>query len=88
MKKELKKQLIDQSAHFGGAFLLLAPLLIAPCALTAFLAGAGYGLVREVTEEGAPVTLAKVKAAVSGFNSKLDIACWGLGGLAAYLIFA
>lgn len=86
MNKELKKQLIDQSAHFAAAFAFLALLIATPGWLGAMIAGAGYGLVREITEEGNPVTLAKVKLAVTGWNSKLDILCWSLGGLAAWCL--
>lgn len=83
-----KKQLVDQSAHFAAAAVLFGPFVIAPCMLTAALATGGYGLVREITEEGNPVTWAKVKAAVSSGNSRVDIAFWALAGAVLYGLFA
>ena len=88
MKKELKKQLFDQSSHMAVAMLFLSPLIAAPSLLTAMFAGLGLGLLREITEEGNPVSWEKVKAAVSGTNSKVDIAFWSLGAALAYLLFA
>lgn len=85
MNKELKKQLIDQGAHFSAALLFLAPLMMWPCWLSAMFAGAAYGLVREMTEEGA-INLEALKAVIASKNSLMDIAFWGLGGLAAWLL--
>ncbi len=58
----MNKELRDQSAHFAVAVVILAiPALLGW--LGGALAGFLIGLVREVTEEGAPVTLAKIAAA-------------------------
>jgi hypothetical protein len=73
-------QLRDQSAHLAAA---VAGIL--PCALwgpgVATLAWATFcmGLVREVTEEGTPVTPGKVVYAIA--HSKLDLAFWTAGGV-------
>ena len=73
------KELRDQSAHLAAA-----AIGILPCALwgpgIATLAWATFfmGLVREVTEEGTPVTPGKVIYAVR--HSKLDLAFWAAGG--------
>lgn len=83
-----KKNLIDQSSHVAAATVFFLPFLLAPCALTAALATGGYGVVREVTEEGNPVTWAKVKAALSGTNSLIDVAFWSLTGAVLYTLFA
>ena len=83
----LKKQLIDQGAHFAAALFLLAPLIAWPCWFTAMFAGTGYGLVREMTEEG-KIDLEALKAVFGSNNSLLDIAFWSLGGLAAWLLFS
>lgn len=78
----LKKQIIDQSSHALAALVILSPLLIHPSLFTAVLAGLGLGVVREITEEGNPVSLSKVKAAFTKWSC-LDIAFWGAGaGLA------
>lgn len=82
---DIKKEVRDQGAHVAAAILIFAPFLLLPCFLTAMWVGFGMGMVREITEEGKPVTLAKAKAAL---GSKLDLACWTLGALLAYLLFA
>lgn len=87
-KAYLKKQLIDQSAHFVAAFIFLAPLLLCPAWWSGLIAGFGYGFVREVTEEGATITWTNVKNAVNNFSSQMDIAFWALGGMVAALLLA
>lgn len=73
----MKKQLIDQSAHFIIALAILGLVTLLPNLLTYALAGASLGLIREVTEQG-PVTSP---------GSLLDILFWSLGGLAAGVFF-
>jgi len=73
----VKKQLIDQGAHFGVAFGLLLTLVLAPGFLSFTLVGGALGLIREVTEEG-PVT---------SRGSLLDIIFWTLGGLMAGIVY-
>lgn len=68
----------DQAAHAGAAILALLPAALAPGALTFAWAGFCLGLVREVTEEGAPVTLGRLRAALRSYS---DLAFWTLGGL-------
>lgn len=74
----MKKQLIDQSAHFLLAITILLPTALAPGALSYGVAGAALGLVREVTEQG-PIT---------SKGSMLDILFWALGGLFVGVVFA
>ena len=71
------KELRDQAAHFGIAFVLAFALGLTP--VQGLVVGLALSLVREVTEEGDPVTFAKIIAAL---GSRLDITCWSLGGLA------
>lgn len=74
----LLKELRDQSLHMGWCAAILLPVALWPGLLTFALAGFGCGLIREVTEEGAPVTPGKVLYAAR--VSKLDLAFWTLGG--------
>jgi hypothetical protein len=75
----LRKELRDQSAHMIAAGLILAPLALAPGPITFTWAGFACGMIREITEEGRPVTLAKIIRAVR--VSKLDLTFWTLAGL-------
>lgn len=72
----MKKQIIDQSAHFAAALVALAPAALWPGVASFAFAGAALGLVREITEPG-PVLSA---------GSLLDILFWTLGGAAAGLL--
>lgn len=74
----IRKELRDQAAHFGAGLVFALPLAIDVNPLTGIIATGGYGLVREVTEEGAPVTLAKVRAALRSWK---DLLGWSLPGL-------
>lgn len=76
------KELRDQSAHMAVAAFALAPAIYWPNPFTYAWAGFCMGLVREVTEEGPPVTLATVVAAVTQGRSWLDLSFWTLGGFA------
>ena len=71
------KELRDQSAHFAVAVLTLLPFAMWPNAFTGAFAGFMVGLVREITEEGTPVTAAKVANAL---QSRLDLTFWTMGG--------
>lgn len=73
----MQKELRDQTSHAIAAAVALLPAAISPNALTFAWAGFCLGLVREVTEEGAPVTVESVKAAVHSYR---DLAFWTLGG--------
>jgi hypothetical protein len=79
----MKKEIIDQALHCAAALLCLLPVALAPNILTGAISGLLCGLVREVTEEGDPVSLAKIKAAL---GSRLDLSFWALGGALAGLI--
>ena len=73
------KELRDQSAHFITAIITLLPFAMWPNLLTGAFAGFMVGLVREITEEGTPVTPLKVANAL---HSRLDLTFWTLGGIA------
>jgi hypothetical protein len=79
----MKKEILDQALHCAVALLCLLPLALAPNALSGAVSGFLLGLVREVTEEGDPVSLAKLRAAL---GSKLDLSFWALGGAVAGII--
>ena len=79
-----RKQIIDQGSHLSAAILVLVPLVMAPGLLSGAWAGFWLGYVREITEEGAVVTLASIKAA---FGSKLDLIFWTAGGALSGLLF-
>ena len=83
----LKKQLIDQSAHALASLTLLALLVACPAWWSAMLAGAGYGVVREISEGASHVNWAKIKNAFDPWSC-LDVLFWSLGGLAAWLLFS
>lgn len=71
------KEFRDQSAHVAAALVALLPLAFVP-GLVAFLwAGFMLGLVREITEEGSPVTGAKVLQALRSWP---DLLFWTIGG--------
>jgi hypothetical protein len=72
------KELRDQLAHAGAAILCLLPLAIAPNFIGGILSGFLVGLVREVTEEGDPVSVDKLRAALGSWK---DLCGWSLGGL-------
>lgn len=81
----MRKELIDQSAHFMAALVVLSVANTLGGNIGA-LAGAfiGFclGFVREITEEG-EVTIPAVKSALTSW---LDLAFWTLGGYAAGLL--
>lgn len=68
----MKKQVIDQSAHFLLACVVLTPVALWPGIGTFAYAGFCLGMVREATETD-PI--------LSG-GSLLDILVWTLGGAA------
>lgn len=69
------KELRDQSAHLAAAILGLLPAAILPNPITFAWAGFCFGMAREITEEGDPVTLAKIREALG-----IDLIAWTLGG--------
>jgi hypothetical protein len=81
-----KKQLVDQSAHFIAALVILIPAMSHPSIITGALAGFGLGFVREMTEEGTKITLDAAKKVFASKNSMIDIAFWVLGGAVAGLL--
>ena len=72
------KEIRDQAAHAAAAVLCLLPLAIAPNVIGGVLSGFLVGLVREVTEEGDPVSIDKLRAALGSWK---DLLGWSLGGL-------
>ncbi len=76
----MKKELVDQTIHFAVPYLVLSLLHLAPHLLTYAFAGFVIGLIREITEEGNPVTLPKLRKALQSYS---DLTFWILGGLAA-----
>lgn len=75
------KEIRDQLAHVAFAFLILAWTTAGPIGW--IIAGGLCGMIREVTEEGKPVTPAKI---VYAFKvSKRDVAFWAVGGGLAWL---
>lgn len=79
----MSKQLRDQSAHVIASAAALTPAALWPNPFTFAWAGFCLGMVREVTEEGPPVTVRSVVAAVSSWR---DLLFWTLGGLAVGVI--
>lgn len=79
----MKKQVIDQTAHFVAALAILSLVLWVKHPLACALAGYLMGMIREVTEEGPLVTLATITKAEQSY---MDLAFWTGGGLAAGLI--
>jgi len=80
-------QLLDQATHalLGCAF--IAPVVLNPCPLTAAIAGAGLGFVRELTEEGRYFSFKALRTVLTDANSMCDVAFWTLGGLLAGALF-
>jgi hypothetical protein len=76
----------DQTAHAIAAFSILSLVLHSHSLASYAAAGFCLGLIREITEEGQPVTLSKIWNAICG--SKLDLTFWTLGGAAAYILGA
>ena len=75
-------ELRDQTLHAitAATIITAAQYGIIGGALAGFIAGA----IREVTEEGSPVTLDKIKTAIT--KSKHDLTFWTLGGALAGLL--
>jgi hypothetical protein len=71
----------DQLAHLIIAFLTI--VILSPTILTGALAGFVIGMVREVTEEGGPVSFKTVRAALGSWP---DLAFWTLGGALAGIL--
>lgn len=80
-----KTEFRDQALHFSAAVLILGLVAAFPSIYTFALAGFACGLIREISELGLPVTLAKFKPAV--MNQKLDLTFWTLGGIVAWTLF-
>ena len=77
------KELRDQSIHTIAAMIILLPALLFPNLVSGAFSGFMIGFVREITEEGTPVTFEKMKSA---FNSRLDLTFWTFGGAIAGLV--
>lgn len=77
------KELRDQTAHVLAAVFIFAAFTCGGLLGAAF-AGFLIGMVREVTEEGAVVTLDAIKNAIKSWK---DLLFWSIGGLLAKVIF-
>lgn len=75
-----RKELRDQPLHALTGAAIILPVVLWPGVWTLAWAFFGVAAVREVTEEGNPVTLNRVFNGL--LNSKLDLTCWTLSGLA------
>lgn len=79
MRARLTRELRDQSAHAA-----VAAIVVIMAALFGFVgavfAAFTVGLVREVTEEGTPVTGAKLVRALGSWR---DLLGWSAGGVIA-----
>lgn len=82
----MPKELRDQTAHAVAAMVIVLIIGFWFHPLTYALGGFLIGFVRELTEEGTPVTLAKAVEAVR--TSKLDLMFWTIGGIAAWFVLA
>lgn len=81
----MRGRIIDQSLHFAAA-LLIGLIFMAGGVIAGAIAGAGCGLVREVSESGTPVRWAAVKAQLTQTDAAIDVSFWAVGGSAAALI--
>lgn len=73
----MTKEIRDQLAHAGAALLCLLPIVLLPGYIGGAVSGFLCGMIREVTEEGDPVSLASVLAALHSWK---DLAAWTAGG--------
>jgi hypothetical protein len=70
-------ELTDQAAHAAACIVALTPAALFPNPFTFAWAGWCLGLIREVTEEGDPVTTAKVIKAAQSWR---DLITWTATG--------
>ena len=75
----MRKELIDQTAHIGFAFLCFVVFSLESIAF-GFVAGVMIGMIREVTEEGERVSISDINNAAKSYK---DLFFWGVGGLLA-----
>lgn len=73
----MKAEIRDQLAHAGAALLCLLPLAILPGYIGGAISGFLCGMIREVTEEGDPVSLGSIRSALHSWK---DLTAWTLGG--------
>lgn len=79
MNPQLKKELIDQTAHALTAIAIFS-IFARGGLIGGALAGFMVGMVRELTEEGTTVTLAAFSRAIKSWR---DLFFWSIGGLIA-----
>jgi len=84
MAKDLKGEVRDQAAHVVAVGIMLLPIFLWPSVFTAAWAGFWAGVVRELTELGNPVTLAKLHKAI--ICSKLDLTFWMIGAMSWFIL--
>lgn len=79
----LRKELIDQSAHFAAAFAVVALASVLGSFFTLWagaLVGLALGLSREVAQHNT------FRIWTLGKGSRLDLCFWALGGLAGTVV--
>lgn len=76
----LKKQLIDQGAHFVAAFVILGISVFMSPIMAGLWLGFWIGLIREVSGLGSQTKLSNFKRVLTSKWKLLDILFWALGG--------
>lgn len=84
-QKNLRKQLVDQTAHILLGFLIATIFLLAKDWYVAALGGMVLGLLRELSEGSPKFKLKKLKELTAW--SWLDISFWTVGTTLAWLVF-
>lgn len=75
--RRILKELRDQSLHIATGILATTAIILSPSAVTVGFGFFVMGMIRETTEEGDPVTGAKILKAL---GSTVDLLGWTLGG--------
>jgi hypothetical protein len=81
----IKKEIIDQTLHVLWCWLVICPLFLIGGMWGFALTGFMICLVREISQRGVPVTMAKIKDVF--LTEKLDMIFWTLGGILFWLLF-
>lgn len=83
--KWLRKEVPDQLAHGAVGAAILLPLVLMPSFYALVWGFFACGWLREITEEGTPVTPAKALKALSSVTDLLGWTLWGV--VAAVALF-
>ena len=76
----LKKQIVDQSAHAIASFVVMLVFILLPKFLSFIWLSFCLGMVRELTEEGNNVKLSHVSNILRSRGSLIDLSGWVFGG--------